>query len=103
MGKIAGEIADFVVITEDNPRSEDSDKIMAEILSGIGSDFHDFVLIQNRKEAIKFIIERAQNEDVVILAGKGHETFQIKKTKTLHFDDREESKNAILQKLKMTA
>ena len=95
MGKIASDIADFVVITDDNPRSEDSQKIMAEISSGIKSDFHDYVLIQNRREAIEFIIERSQNEDVVILAGKGHETFQIQKSEIIHFDDREESIKAI--------
>jgi len=95
MGKIASDIADFLVITEDNPRLEDSQNIMAEILSGVDPDFHDYVLIQSRRSAIEFIINQSQSNDVVILAGKGHETYQILKSETIHFDDREEARNAI--------
>jgi len=100
MGKIAGDIADFLVITEDNPRMEDSQDIMAEIMTGIDLKFQDYVLIQNRKEAIEFIINQAQDNDVVLLAGKGHETYQIFKSKTIHFDDREEVELAISNRLK---
>ena len=99
MGKIAADIADFVVITDDNPRSENNQKIMAEISGGIAAEFQNYILIQNRREAIEFIIERSQNEDVVILAGKGHETFQIQNSVTIHFDDREESIRAIARRL----
>lgn len=95
MGRIAGDIADFLVVTDDNPRSEDSHKIMGEIESGIAHDFHDYVLIQDRRKAIECIINQANNNDVVILAGKGHETTQALKMETIHFDDREEAINAI--------
>ncbi len=102
MGKIAGDIADFVVITEDNPRMEDSQAIMAEIKTGVEIKFKDYVLIQNRTSAIEFIVNKAQANDVVLLAGKGHETYQIFKTETIHFDDREEAQKAIANKLKST-
>jgi UDP-N-acetylmuramyl tripeptide synthase len=95
MGKIASDIADFLVITDDNPRSEDGQEIMAEILSGVAHDFGDHILIQDRGRAIEFIINKAQADDVVILAGKGHETYQVLNSRTIHFDDREESLNAI--------
>lgn len=101
MGKIASELADFLVITEDNPRLEDSQKIMNEIANGIKSDFHDYVLIQDRRKAIELIINKSKNNDVVILVGKGHETYQILKSETIHFDDREEAINAISNQLKI--
>lgn len=100
MGKIASDIADFLVITDDNPRLEDGRKIMTDIVDGVDPDFRDYVLIQNRRRAIEFIINQSQNSDVVILAGKGHETYQILKSETIHFDDREEASNAILNRLK---
>ena len=95
MGKIAGDIADVLVITDDNPRQEDSHTIMNEIVSGIDPGFSDFVLIQNRATAIEHIIHQSQANDVVILAGKGHETSQITNSGEIHFDDREEAANAI--------
>ena len=100
MGKIASDIADFVVITDDNPRLEDSQNIMTEISNGLNSHFSDYVLIQDRKKAIEYIINLAQNEDVVVLAGKGHETYQILKSETIHFDDHEEASSAISIRLK---
>lgn len=101
MGKIANDIADFVVITEDNPRQEESQTIMADILGGINSnarEFRDYVLIQNRQKAIDFIVNHAKDNDVVILAGKGHETYQILKSGTIHFDDREKVIDSILNR-----
>ena len=100
MGKIASEAADLVVITDDNPRAEASRTIMDEIFSGIDLDFDACMLIQNRRTAIKHIINEAQPNDVVILAGKGHETYQIVNSETIHFDDREEAANAIAVRLK---
>jgi len=100
MGRIASEIADFMVVTDDNPRSESSENIMTDIVTGLPRDFKDYTLIQDRKKAIDFIINKAQDRDVVILAGKGHETYQILKSETIHFDDREEASDAILLRLK---
>jgi len=103
MGKIASEIADFMVITDDNPRSEASQDIMHEIVAGLPSDFKAYTLIQDRKEAIGFIINKAQDKDIVILVGKGHETYQVLKSETIHFDDREEARDAIVLRLKKEA
>ena len=99
MGKIASEIADLLVITDDNPRQENSQIIMDEILSGVDPDFHEYFLIQDRRTAIEFVINQSKKNDVVILAGKGHETLQITKSETIHFDDREEAANAIFIRL----
>ena len=97
MGKIASDIADYLVITEDNPRSENGRKIMNQILDGVDPEFHNFVLIQDRARAIKYIINQANHNDVVVLAGKGHETYQVLKTGVIHFDDREEAIAAITE------
>lgn len=96
MGKIASKVADLLVITDDNPRGERSQTIMNEINAGVSmSGLGTCVLIQNRRTAIKHIINHAHPNDVVILAGKGHETSQVIGFKTTHFDDREEAANAI--------
>lgn len=100
MGKIASELADFIIITDDNPRSEESLHIMNEIKSGFSSGFMNYTLIQNRKKAIQFIIRKAQDKDVVIIVGKGHETYQVLKKETIYFNDLEESKKAVLLRLK---
>ena len=100
MGRIASQIADFMVLTDDNPRSESSEDIMDEIVTGFSHEFKEYTLIQDRKKAINFIINKAQNRDVVILVGKGHETYQVLKSEIIHFDDREEARDAILLRIK---
>ncbi|CAK8712281.1 MAG: UDP-N-acetylmuramoyl-L-alanyl-D-glutamate--2,6-diaminopimelate ligase [Candidatus Electrothrix sp. AW2] len=99
MGRIAGEISDFFVVTDDNPRLEESQTIMDEIVQGIDLHFYDYVLIQDRRKAIEFIVNKAEGNDVIILAGKGHETYQVLKTETIYFDDQEEVTKAILHRL----
>lgn len=98
MGKIASDIADYVIVSDDNPRSEDGDKIMAEIERGMTPGFNDYVLIKNRKQAIDFIINKSRDIDVILLAGKGHELYQELKGEIIYFDDREEASNAILNR-----
>ena len=100
MGKIAGDIADLTVITDDNPRDEDSQTIMDEVHSGVAASARACVLIKERRAAIAYAINKAKKNDVVILAGKGHETLQISKGETVHFDDCEEAANAIAIRLK---
>jgi UDP-N-acetylmuramoyl-L-alanyl-D-glutamate--2,6-diaminopimelate ligase len=92
MGKIAAEQADQVWITSDNPRSEEPETILADILIGIKSpqNVHPEV---NRQTAIESALMTAEAGDVVIIAGKGHETYQIFKDTTIHFDDREVARN----------
>lgn len=102
MGKIASYKADLLVVTDDNPRQEESQNILREIVSGVDPEFRDFVIIQNRATAIDYIINQSRKNDVVILAGKGHETTQITRAGTIHFDDREEAGKAILNLEKLT-
>ena len=89
MGKIAGRVADFCIITSDNPRSEDPGAIIRDILDGMGDAMADYVVIENRRDAIEYAIKHAKKDDVIVLAGKGHEDYQILKDKTIHFDERE--------------
>ena len=97
MGKIAEDLSDMVVVTSDNPRSEDPKQIISDILSGI-KNTSDIVVEVDRKIAIQTAIKKANKDDVIVIAGKGHEDYQILKDKTIHFDDREEVKKALEQK-----
>lgn len=94
MGKIAEELSSFVIVTSDNPRSEDPKQIISDILSGI-KNTSNIVVEPDRRNAIQIAIEKAKKDDVVVIAGKGHEDYQILKDKTIHFDDREEIKKAL--------
>ncbi|MGI6663113.1 MAG: UDP-N-acetylmuramoyl-L-alanyl-D-glutamate--2,6-diaminopimelate ligase [Bacillota bacterium] len=98
MGKLAGDMADLVVITNDNPRTEDEDKILDDIESGLKESRggSSYLRIKDRRAAINEAIGRARPGDVVVLAGKGHETYQIIGEETHHFDDAEEARKAIL-------
>ncbi len=89
MGSIAGSLADFSIITSDNPRTENPTSIIAMIEDGIKKTSGEYVVIENRFEAIKYALENAKEGDVIVLAGKGHETYQILNTGTIHFDERE--------------
>lgn len=100
MGKIAAEYANFVYVTTDNPRSEDPHNIISEIEEGLKEmDFKDYELIIDRQDAIKEALRRAvslDNEKVCLLiAGKGHETYQILKDSVVPFDDRDIVKKAL--------
>ena len=76
MGEIAGELADFCILTSDNPRNENPMEILASIEEGIKGTGCEYVVIENRREAIKYALMSAEASDVVVLAGKGHETYQ---------------------------
>lgn len=89
MGKIAAELSDYCVVTSDNPRSEDPSAIINDILEGMKGVSTPFTVVENRKEAIRFAMENAKKNDIILLAGKGHETYQILPTGTIHFDERE--------------
>lgn len=93
MGAIAERIADKIVITSDNPRSEDPQAIITDIIAGLKSVNTESVIVEpDRGTAIGLLKTIANNNDVVLIAGKGHEDYQILKDKTIHFDDREEAR-----------
>ena len=93
MGAIAQKLSDKIVITSDNPRSEDPQQIITDIIAGLQSVDPDKVTVEpDRGEAISLLKTIAENNDVVVMAGKGHEDYQILKDKTIHFDDREQAR-----------
>jgi UDP-N-acetylmuramoyl-L-alanyl-D-glutamate--2,6-diaminopimelate ligase len=89
MGKAAGEGSDFVVATSDNPRSEDPLGILAEIEPGLKATGVPYTVEPDRAAAIRFALEAAKPNDVVLIAGKGHEKEQILAGRTIPFDDAE--------------
>jgi UDP-N-acetylmuramoyl-L-alanyl-D-glutamate--2,6-diaminopimelate ligase len=99
MANIASVLGDFVVLTSDNPRSEDPVQIVEDMKVGL-TEQSDNTSIVDRREAINFAIHRAKAKDVVIIAGKGHETYQIIGKETSFFDDRIVASEAIKELLK---
>jgi UDP-N-acetylmuramyl-tripeptide synthetase len=97
MGNIATSLSDIAIITSDNPRSEDPMSIIEEIVKGVSRN--NYIIKEDRREAIYYAIDIAEPEDVVVIAGKGHETYQIFKDRTIHFDDREVATEAIKRRI----
>ncbi len=97
MGKIAAELSDLAVVTSDNPRTEDPEKILQDILEGISPEVKPLV-IGDRSQAIHAAIMEAKAGDGVLIAGKGHEDYQILGTEKIHFDDREQARDALRNK-----
>ena len=93
MGDIAGRLADFTVLTSDNPRSENPDFIIDDIEKGIRRG--TYVRMTDRREAIARTIDEASDDDVIVIAGKGHESYQVVGDQIIHFDDREEAEFAL--------
>ncbi|MCX7726898.1 MAG: UDP-N-acetylmuramoyl-L-alanyl-D-glutamate--2,6-diaminopimelate ligase, partial [Chitinispirillaceae bacterium] len=88
MGEIVSKLCDEAWVTSDNPRSEKPEDIISEILDGIPLDFPHHVIV-DRKEAIASVLREARKDDCIVIAGKGHETYQEIKGVKYHFDDRE--------------
>ena len=95
MGEISGNIADFTVITSDNPRTEDPEKIVKQIEEGTKKTKGKYIAIVDRIEAIKYAIDMANKNDIIVLAGKGHETYQEINGEKHPFDEREIIKKII--------
>jgi UDP-N-acetylmuramoyl-L-alanyl-D-glutamate--2,6-diaminopimelate ligase len=95
MGMAAAELSDFVVLTSDNPRSEDPLGIMNDAMVGLGKFDTPLVAEPDRAKAIRVALSEARPGDVVLLAGKGHETYQVLKNETIHFDDRETARGVL--------
>ena len=90
MGEIGVRLSDFAVITSDNPRTEDPDAIIADILKGVSSDLGEYIVEPDRRKAIRYAMDIAQKDDIIVLAGKGHETYQEINGVKNHLDEREE-------------
>jgi len=102
MGKAAASMSDFAIVTSDNPRSEDPARIFSDIEAGLKGGFSNYSLIPDRKTAITKAVELARPGDIVLIAGKGHEDYQILNDRTIHFDDRETAAEAIKEKVAST-
>jgi UDP-N-acetylmuramoyl-L-alanyl-D-glutamate--2,6-diaminopimelate ligase len=93
MGRVVTALSDFAVITSDNPRSEDPAAIIRDIRKGIGKN--NYCVISDRKKAIRKALSLGGKGDIVLLAGKGHENYQVLKDKTIYLDDRKEVKRCL--------
>ncbi|MGB8954776.1 MAG: UDP-N-acetylmuramoyl-L-alanyl-D-glutamate--2,6-diaminopimelate ligase [Tumebacillaceae bacterium] len=100
MAKIAADYADLAILTSDNPRTEDPERILDDMEAGVAGMQGRYVRITDRTVAIKFAVEKAKADDVILIAGKGHETYQIIGRTKHHFDDREVAAQAIRGELK---
>ncbi len=100
MGRIAYEQADRAIVTSDNPRTEDPEKILQDVVAGIDGELDDDQVICDRAEAIRSAILQANAGDGIVIAGKGHEDYQILGTEKIHFDDREQSYHALSERLR---
>ncbi|HPT77710.1 MAG TPA: UDP-N-acetylmuramoyl-L-alanyl-D-glutamate--2,6-diaminopimelate ligase [Candidatus Atribacteria bacterium] len=89
MGEIAGRYSDLCIVTSDNPRSEEPMEIIRQILPGVVRTGCAYEVIENRRDAIEFAIKNGRKDDLIIIAGKGHETYQILKDKIISFDEKE--------------
>ena len=98
MAKIAADLSDYFIITQDNPRAENPAQIIDDMLKGVPQDTHNYQVINDRRQAIHSLINQAKTNDVVIIAGKGHETYQIIGHQKHPFDDRVEARLALKKK-----
>ena len=90
MGRIGVQNSDLAIITSDNPRTEDPNAIISDILAGIAQEDGEYIVIENRRKAIQYAMDKAEKDDIIILAGKGHETYQEIAGIKHHLDEREE-------------
>lgn len=100
MGEIAATLSDLAIVTSDNPRTESPDAIIAEIEVGLEKAGRNYVKLADRRQAIFHAINEARAGDVVLIAGKGHEDYQIIGNRKIHFDDKEAAREAIEQRSK---
>jgi UDP-N-acetylmuramoyl-L-alanyl-D-glutamate--2,6-diaminopimelate ligase len=95
MGEVAGRLSDLVVVTSDNPRSEDPLTIISDIVVGLQKSQGRYVIEPDRERAIGLALDEARAGDIVLLAGKGHENSQILRDRTLPWDDAEKARQAL--------
>jgi len=95
MGEVAGRLSDLTILTNDNPRQEDPLKIISDVVVGLQKSNGKYLIEPDRGKAISMAIDEAREGDIVLLAGKGHEDYQLLADKTLPWDDREEARRAL--------
>lgn len=95
MGAISQKLSDICIVTSDNPRTEDPKLIIEDILNGLDKEHKNYETIIDRKEAIEEAIKMANKGDIVIIAGKGHENYQIIGKTKHHFDDKEIARDCL--------
>jgi UDP-N-acetylmuramoyl-L-alanyl-D-glutamate--2,6-diaminopimelate ligase len=95
MGEVTGRLSDLTILSSDNPRSEDPLKIISDIIVGLQKTSGKYLIEPDREKAIGLAMDEARAGDIVLLAGKGHENYQILSSGTLHFDDREMARKAL--------
>ncbi len=99
MAKVASKYSDFCIITSDNPRTEDPETIIKDVLKGIDKNNCEYITIVDREQAIKYAIANSKANDIILLAGKGHETYTIIGNEKVPFDEREVIKKAISENM----
>ncbi len=97
MGQVAGQLSDLTILTSDNPRTEDPLRIIADAVVGLQRASHNYTVEPDRTKAIRRAIEAAREGDIVLLTGKGHETYQVIGERAIHFDDREVAREILTQ------
>ena len=95
MGELSGQLSDLSILTSDNPRQEDPLKIISDVVVGMQKSGGKYMIEPDRGKAVAMAIDEAQTGDMVLLAGKGHENYQVFADHTVHFDDREEARKAL--------
>jgi UDP-N-acetylmuramoyl-L-alanyl-D-glutamate--2,6-diaminopimelate ligase len=95
MGEAAGRLSDLTILANDNPKQEDPLKIISDIVVGLQKTNGKYMIEPDREKAIALALDQARPGDIVLLAGKGHENYQILADRTLEFDDREEARRAL--------
>jgi UDP-N-acetylmuramoyl-L-alanyl-D-glutamate--2,6-diaminopimelate ligase len=95
MGEATGRLSDLTILSSDNPRSEDPLKIISDIIVGLQKTSGKYLIEPDREKAIGLALDQARAGDTVLLAGKGHENYQILASGTLAFDDRDVARNAL--------
>jgi UDP-N-acetylmuramoyl-L-alanyl-D-glutamate--2,6-diaminopimelate ligase len=98
MGEAAGSLSDLVVLTSDNPRSEDPLRIINDVVVGLQKSNAKYRIEPDREQAIAAALEEAGPGDIVLLAGKGHETYQVLRDGAIDFDDREKARSILRSK-----
>jgi UDP-N-acetylmuramoyl-L-alanyl-D-glutamate--2,6-diaminopimelate ligase len=98
MGEVTGRLSDLTILSSDNPRSEDPLKIISDIIVGLQKTAGKYLIEPDREKAIGMAMDEARAGDIVLLAGKGHEDYQILADRTLAFDDREMARRALRER-----